>query len=58
MKARLSLLGFEVSIQKVNVNGRKYQRVRVGPFAQLPALQDAKSTLTSNGIAYMSLKVK
>ena len=58
MKARLSLLGFEVSIQKVNVNGRKYQRVRIGPFAQLPILQDAKNTLTSNGIAYMSLKVK
>jgi cell division protein FtsN len=58
MKARLSLLGFEVSIQKVNVNGRNYQRVRIGPFAQLPVFQDAKNMLTSNGIAYMSLKAK
>ncbi len=58
MKAKLSLLGFAVSIQKVNVNGLDYQRVRVGPFVELPILEESKALLSLNGISYLALKAR
>ena len=58
MKAKLSLLGFNVSIQSVNVNGTDYQRVRVGPFVELPVLEESKALLSINGYSYLSLKAR
>ncbi len=56
MKARISLLGYEVSIQSIIVNGKRYHRVRIGPFAQLDELNEAKQTMKSNRISFIAVK--
>ena len=58
LKARLTLMGVgaAVSVQKVNVNGTEYFRVRVGPFADLRGVDGAKRTLEGNGINAIALR--
>lgn len=58
LKARLTLMGVgaSVSVQKVNVNGTEYFRVRVGPFADLRGVDGAKRTLEGNGINAIALR--
>ena len=58
LKARLTLMGVgaAVSIQAVTVNGIEYFRVRLGPFADLRAVDAAKRTLEGNGISAIALR--
>ena len=58
LKARLTLMGVgaSVSVQKVNVNGTEYFRVRLGPFADLRGVDAAKRTLEGNGINAIALR--
>jgi len=58
LKARLTLMGVgaTVSVQKVNVNGTEYFRVRVGPFADLHGVDAAKRSLEGNGINAIALR--
>lgn len=58
LKARLTLMGVgaSVSVQKVNVNGTEYFRVRLGPFADLRSVDGAKRTLEGNGINAIALR--
>jgi cell division protein FtsN len=50
LKARLSLLGFTVKIYTININGKVYNRVRVGPFSTASDTEAARKTLTDSGI--------
>jgi cell division protein FtsN len=50
LKARLSLLGFSVKIYTININGKVYNRVRVGPFATASETEAARKTLADNSV--------
>jgi cell division protein FtsN len=50
LKARLSLQGFAVKIYTININGKVYNRVRVGPFSTASDTEAARKTLADSGI--------
>ncbi|HLS55556.1 MAG TPA: SPOR domain-containing protein [Zeimonas sp.] len=50
MKAKLALIGFEARILTADVNGQAMYRVRIGPYAQLDAMNRARARLAENGI--------
>lgn len=58
LKARLTLMGVgaPVSVAKVTIDGTEYFRVRVGPFADLRALDGAKRSLEGNGVNAIALR--
>ena len=56
MKANLTLLGLEVVVQSVSVNGTRWHRVRVGPYRDSRSLNQARRRLHENRIEYMTLK--
>lgn len=59
LKAELALIGMPAQIQTVSIEGgSKWHRVRVGPFTNLQALNEARSELQSNGLKVMVLKVR
>jgi len=59
LKAELALMGMPVKIQTVSIEGgSKWHRVRVGPFTNLQALNEARTELQSNGLKVMVLKVR
>lgn len=59
VKAELALLGMEATIQTVAIDGEdKWHRVRVGPFTNVQALNEARATLKRNGLEVMVLKIK
>ncbi len=59
LKAELALIGMPAKIQTVSIEGgSKWHRVRVGPFANLQALNEARSELQGNGLKVMVLKVR
>ncbi|MGA9422796.1 MAG: SPOR domain-containing protein [Rhodanobacteraceae bacterium] len=55
-KAKLALLGFVASIEPVTINGKTWNRVRLGPYPSASALETAKATLAGNGIHAIALK--
>ncbi len=57
LKAKLALSGYESYIQKVTVDGKKYYRVRMGPFRKLDKLDKASKDLAGKGINAMRIKV-
>lgn len=59
LKAELALIGMPVNIQTVSIDGgKKWHRVRVGPFTNLQALNEARTELQKNGLKVMVLKVR
>jgi cell division protein FtsN len=50
MKAKLALIGFEARILAADVNGQAMYRVRIGPYAQLDAMNRARARLAENGV--------
>lgn len=59
LKAELALIGMPVDIQTVSIEGgNKWHRVRVGPFTNLQALNEARTELQKNGLEVMVLKVR
>ena len=59
LKAELALIGMPAKIQTVSIEGgNKWHRVRVGPFSNLQALNEARTELQSNGLKVMVLKVR
>ena len=50
MKAKLALIGFEARVLTADVNGQTMYRVRIGPYAQLDAMNKARARLAENGI--------
>ena len=57
LKARLALSGYEAYIQKVTVDGKKFYRVRMGPYRNLNKLDSASKDLSTKGINAMRIKV-
>jgi cell division protein FtsN len=59
VKANLAMLGLSASIQKVAVSGGDpWYRVRLGPFADMSKLQNARNRLVENNINFVMLKNK
>lgn len=58
MKARISLLGLDVDIQQVRINGEDWHRVRAGPFTDPSRLKDAQKRLRSDDIDYLVTRDK
>lgn len=56
VKARLALLGFRAHIQPVTINGKTWNRVRLGPYNSAATLEEAKQKLAANGINAIALK--
>ena len=50
LKAKLALIGFEARILAADVNGQAMYRVRIGPYAQLDAMNRARARLAENGV--------
>lgn len=57
-KAKLALVGFVATVQPVTINGKTWNRVRLGPYATASELEAAKRTLADNGINAIALKEK
>lgn len=56
MKAKLALQGFVANVQPVTINGKTWNRVRVGPFDSAAKLESVKQRLASAGISAIALK--
>jgi cell division protein FtsN len=50
LRAKLALLGQTARIETVEANGRTLHRVRLGPYADAAALENARKTLADAGI--------
>lgn len=50
MKVTLTLMGLEPSVQQVEVNGKQWFRVRVGPMVSFEELNRIKTELAKSGI--------
>lgn len=58
LRARLALLGFESAVQKVTgADGHTWHRVRVGPFHDLHALNEARGRLRRHDLEAILLKL-
>jgi cell division protein FtsN len=49
-RAKLALLGFEASVSERTVDNNVLHRVRLGPYAQVEAMNKVRSKLTENGV--------
>jgi len=59
LKAELALLGLQTSIQKVTIDNRNtFHRVRVGPFRDTGAMNNARSRLSKKGIESQVIKLR
>ncbi len=59
LKAQLTLLGMNISIQTVTINNKDtWHRVRVGPFSDLEQLNNARVRLKEHNIKTILLKLK
>lgn len=59
VKARLTILGFPVEIQRVIINGQKvWFRVRVGPYDDQDQLNSVRQRLSQNNMDYILLRIK
>ncbi|MBW6495738.1 MAG: SPOR domain-containing protein [Burkholderiaceae bacterium] len=50
VKAKLALIGFEASVVPAAVSGKTVYRVRVGPFAALEEMNQARARLAESGV--------
>jgi cell division protein FtsN len=58
LKARLALNGLIAHIQKVDVDGKSFHRVRIGPYDKVEQLDAAADQLRQMNIRALRLKVK
>lgn len=58
MKAKLALQGFTAHVQAITLDGKTWNRVRMGPFASATELQAAQKRLQSAGFHAMPMKEK
>ncbi|MBL8300902.1 MAG: SPOR domain-containing protein [Rhodanobacteraceae bacterium] len=56
LKAKLALSGFVARVQSVNVNGKTWHRVRVGPYSSASDVETAKTALSEAGVNAIALK--
>jgi len=55
-KAKLALLGFVARVQPITINGKTWNRVRVGPYNSASEVETAKKSLADDGINAIALK--
>ncbi|HEX6833323.1 MAG TPA: SPOR domain-containing protein [Rudaea sp.] len=55
-KAKLAMLGVIAKVQSITVNGKVYNRVRVGPYSSASDAEAAKKTLADNNVHAIPLK--
>ena len=55
-KAKLALLGYVARVEPVTVNGKTWNRVRLGPYPSATDLEAAKQSLATNGVHAIALK--
>ena len=58
LKARLALSGLIAHIQKVEVRGKVYHRVRLGPYQQIDQLDAVGDQLKQLGIRALRLEIR
>jgi len=58
LKARLALSGFVAHIQKVEIRGKTWHRVRLGPYPRIDQLDAASDRLKKLGIRTLRLEVR
>lgn len=58
MKAQLAFLGATAHIQKVTINDKTWQRVRVGPYSSASEVENMRKRLSSSGIDSRVYQVK
>lgn len=59
LKARLALLGFDVSVETVTIKDNEtWHRVRIGPYTDVSALESARSRLRRNDVYTILVKLK
>ncbi|MEO7936279.1 MAG: SPOR domain-containing protein [Dokdonella sp.] len=56
VKAKLAILGFVAQVTPVTINGKTWNRVRLGPYASASELETAKTSLADNGFNAIALK--
>ena len=56
VKAKLAILGFVAQVTPVTINGKTWNRVRLGPYASASELETAKTALADNGFNAIALK--
>ena len=56
VKAKLAILGFVAQVTLVTINGKTWNRVRLGPYASASELEVAKAALSDNGFNAIALK--
>ena len=56
VKAKLAILGFVAQVQPVTINGKTWNRVRLGPYASASELETTKAALADNGFNAIALK--
>ena len=55
-KAKLALLGVVAKVQSITINGKTWNRVMVGPYANASDTETAKKSLADNGIKAIPMK--
>jgi cell division protein FtsN len=55
-KAKLALLGIVAKVQSVSVNGKTWNRVMVGPYANASDTEAAQKTLSDAGVKAIPMK--
>jgi cell division protein FtsN len=55
-KAQLAMQGFQAKITENKVEGQSTWRVRIGPYSELPDLNDDKNKLDNSGFSYSVIK--
>ncbi len=58
MKARIALLGLDVAIQRVRIDGERWHRVRIGPYSDPDKLRNARERLRAEDIDFLVLRKK
>ncbi len=58
LRASLTLIALDASIEPVRINGEQWYRVRVGPFDNTRDLVDSRNRLKQQGINAMAVKLK
>ena len=56
VKAKLAILGFVAKVYPVTINGKTWNRVRLGPYASAGELETVKAALADNGFNAIALK--
>ncbi|MEM7292938.1 MAG: SPOR domain-containing protein [Pseudomonadota bacterium] len=56
MKVKLLLMGLDVEVKAVEVEGKQYHRVRIGPITNFSAFETARNRLKENNVQYIVLK--